>query len=580
MKKKTNLVLGERINKAYMTKSKTLNKKYGAFYSSSVLASFLAAKTLPLCDVDDKRAFNCVDPAVGDSSLLNAVEKQSVSIERRIFLGLDIRKEAIEESKRAFKGRKCNAYFLQRDALFPQKNQSSITGWKDLIKRKMPEGIHLFVSNPPWGTDLSKYLNLDEHFSVANGQFDIYDLFVELIVNNLQENGVFGLILPDSIYSQEHLNVRKKLLQETELYHIVRLGEGFFSDVNTAVSIIIGKKRVCENSEHSISCSHLNNIDRKNIFKGSISLTEAVDEKAHKIVQNKLVSSNYMFLTDVLDSDESLLSRLDHLKKVDAITTCFRGVELSKKGHICQCNFCSSWFPFPRGKEIIKCPSCLKNVTIEQAQHQVIISKEKKKGYKKIIVGEDIDRFFPRSYKFLKENFTGINYKSKKLYQNEKILVRKTGVGITACIDYDGCFTNQVVYILHVRKEFKNILTPEFLLAILNSRVVTYYLIKKFGYTEWKTHPYMTQKMLGMLPVPNFDYPEFSECVEKITDCVKRIVEKKEISTLQDIELEKYIGQLFHLSENDWSIIFSTIENVQQLIPFKRLLNITKSEVL
>lgn len=70
----------------------------------------------------------------------------------------------------------------------------------------------------------------------------------------------------------------------------------------------------------------------------------------------------------------------------------------------------------------------------------------------RIIVGEDIFRYRTRCKSYIQLGLNGINYKDNKLYEGNKILIRKTGVGITAGIDYNNCMTNQVVYILHRKR--------------------------------------------------------------------------------------------------------------------------------
>jgi tryptophan synthase alpha subunit len=63
---------------------------------------------------------------------------------------------------------------------------------------------------------------------LAKGQFDVFDLFTEVILKNLNENGVYGLILPDSVFSQEQARFRCLLSKNTTIDLIARLGEKYF----------------------------------------------------------------------------------------------------------------------------------------------------------------------------------------------------------------------------------------------------------------------------------------------------------------------------------------------------------------
>ena len=46
-----------------------------------------------------------------------------------------------------------------------------------------------------------------------------------------------------------------------------------------------------------------------------------------------------------------------------------------------------------------------------------------------------------------------------------------------------------------------------------------------------------------------------------------------------DAEIEYLISQLFGLKETDYDIIFQAINEAQQMIPFRRLLTITKEDI-
>ena len=88
--------------------------------------------------------------------------------------------------------------------------------------------------------------------------------------------------------------------------------------------------------------------------------------------------------------------------------------------------------------------------------------------------------------------------------------------------------------------------------------------------------------MIEKIPIPN--YNEFSDddwvSVSRIYSIVKEIYESPSmIPTLEmDIELERLLLKLFHLDGNDFLHIMETISKVEQLAPFRRLLNIPRSK--
>ncbi|MFC2772870.1 MAG: N-6 DNA methylase [Segatella oris] len=560
-------------------------KSLGAFYTPPTLANYLAKVTLSLAKLDKAKKYFVLDPATGESALLHAFLSESKKKGvQTCYVGIDIEKTAIQRSNKSFSSNDINNSFIQCDALYPYSGKKTAEGWTMLAKKYFPNGIDFIVSNPPWGADKSSYIQLSSDFLTAIGQFDIYDLFIELCVNNLNVDGCFGLIVPDSIYSEEHKPIREFLLKNAEIKQIVRLGEGIFPDINIAVSLIFGVKKVC-NNRHNVLCAHLSNDIKKKVIKGEISLEKAIKLSSCKISSKLMVDNNYAFFTDITTNDSNLTHFLNNCQKIGDVTSSQRGIELSKKGIILKCPICQKWLPEPKGKENkdIKCPHCKYIGTKSSFLSMGIISTKVSKGYKKIIVGEDVYRFRTNAKQYIKIGVQGINYKDAQLYQGSKILVRKTGVGITAGIDYDNSLTNQVVYIIKRRNDIDPIISNEVILAVLNSRITTYFIIKTMGSNGWKTHAYLSQASVASLPFPNIDVnnAETRDCLMHLTDLVKNNarVSSDNFSIDADAKIERIVAKLFGINQSDYEVIYKAINEVQQMIPFRRLLRITAKDI-
>lgn len=560
-------------------------KKYlGAFYTPKFLADYLAKVTFSLYKLEKyKDQYSVLDPATGDSALLFAFsENVKKKKYKSLLFGIDIEKEAIERSKKYCAEKGLDAVLYQMDALFPLINKTSKEGWKILLDNALPNGIDFIVSNPPWGTSKEQYENLKSEFISATGQFDIYDLFIELSIKILNNNGCFGFIVPDSIYCEEHTPIRKFLLENTTIKRIVRLGEGIFPDINIAVSLIFGIKKKSQNTK--VLCSHLSNELKINVLRSNITIEDAVDRCVTKISQRYMIDNDYEFLTDVKTIDNDLISLLNHTDKVGDVVQINRGVELSKKGIVLKCGVCGKYFPKPRDnkKETIRCPHCNSLSPINKLEEKKIVTESASRNTKRLIVGEDIFRYNTRSKSYIETGIQGMNYKDESIYTDSKILVRKTGVGITVGMDYYNCMTNQVVYILRRKKSVISSITNEVVLAVLNSRIITYYIIKTLGSNGWKSNAYLTQKNVLQLPFPliNGD-AKTMEILSRITLLVKDNIKiNAPLFPIQiDAEIEYLVSSLFGLSEMDYDVIFKAINEVQQMIPFRRLLTITKEDI-
>ena len=571
--------------------SRVDRKRNGVFYTPEFLAQYLAIKIKSYVEINNFKSI--IDPACGDSILLRSfvkeIDKDHLEYLPKI-IGVDKDNNAVRESILKFNEnflKKFPAKFFEKDGLFPGSPTNSKNGWsKFRDKLNCSNGFDIALSNPPWGADLNGYdsLVLSKNFTLAKGQFDIYNLFVEVILENLNNNGIYGLILPDSVFSQEQTGLRYLLAKKTSIHLIARLGEKIFPGINRACVIIIGKKGVPKN-DHKVNCFKLSPDYKRSVLSNDLTLLDAEKKLAHKVLQKRfLENSGYVFDIDLKDEDKNIFKKIEYNSvPLKTWVTNSRGVELSKKGMVCKCPSCNKWMPYPKSS-IKRCSNCGKEFNVSSACKEKIILNHNGVGNFKFKAGQDLYRYTSFSKSWINTTKDGINYKSLDLYEGKKILVRKTGVGITASLDYENSITNQVVYILKLRDACKNKITLEFILAVLNSRVMTYYLIKKFGENEWKSHPYLTQRMLINLPFPDLDFSskETNKIINQITEIVKTETKNsnsKNISKDNDLYIEKSVAKLFDLSFTEYEIIFDALKSSQQLIPINRLLNCEPQDI-
>ncbi|MBG6188187.1 Eco57I restriction-modification methylase domain-containing protein [Flavobacterium sp. CAN_S2] len=565
-------------------------KNEGIFYTPSFLAEYLSKKVIKYWGTNRKIS-SLIDPACGDSELIRnfILELNNSEVSLPKIVGIDKDSNAISNSKLKLERLKLKikSHFINTDALFPFDFTRSEKGWEKLKEEtNCQSGYNIALSNPPWGSDINGYklMDLNSNFTLSKGQFDIFDLFFETILRNLSKQGIYGLILPDSVFSQEQTKFRELVSKKTTIHLIARLGEKIFPEINRACVVLIGENRTPK-KDHLVDCFRLTSDYKKMVISNETTLEEVEDEISHKVLQKRfLENKNYLFDIDLKFEEQDLVSKLkSNSRLLNNFVVSKRGAELSKKGIVCQCNYCAYWMPFPRSKNP-KCNNCKNVLDLNETKSEKIINPFSTPNSIKLKVGEDLFRYTSKSKSYIDLSKKGINYKNLSSYQKTKILVRKTGIGITASIDYEDSVTNQVVYILKLKKEFENVLTLEFVLSFLNSRAMTYYLIKKYGENEWRTHPYMTQNALMNLPFPilDFDDIKIQKAVKKVTNLIFNEVNhssEKNLSKKTDLFIERIVADLFSLNESDYHIIFETLNNCQQLIPIKRLLNCDVKEI-
>jgi len=568
--------------------SREKRKENGVFYTPDFLSNYLSKKVIQY-HLPKRSNYSILDPACGDSMLLKSFAEKIKKNSATKFIGLDIDINAINNSIIKFSEPDFQNFshtFIKCDGLFPDPEMNSKDGWNKLKdKLEIKKGFDIALSNPPWGADLSNYTLqiLNSNFKLTKGQFDIYNLFIEVILNNLKINGTYGLILPDSVFSQEQSYLRCLLSRNTTINFIARLGEKIFPEINRACVIIIGKNKTPKRN-HKVDCFRLSTANKKRVITNEISLLEIDKELSHKILQTRFSENeNCVFDIDLRTDSRETYDKIEQGSiKLKTFVNNTRGAEISKKGIVWQCQKCKNWTPEPRTKEP-KCKRCNSPFGGDIIKEKIILNHNDV-GNIKIKVGEDLYRYTSKSKSWINTQKEGINYKNLAIYQGKKILVRKTGIGITASIDYENSITNQVVYILKLNPKYKSKITLEFILAVLNSRLMTYYLIKKYGENEWKSHPYLTQTTLVNLPFPNIDFEceKTSSNIKKISSVVENEVtnsNNKNISKENDLFIEKTIANFFGLNSTDYETIYEALQSADQLIPIKRLLKCDTKEI-
>lgn len=540
-----------------------LRKKLGAVYTPSTLADWTASLLMP--HLED--GASVLDPACGDGALLNPFFGKV----KNQLLGVDVNSSELEKATMRM-GRQLNSFVL--DSLVPSNDESASAFWTNFfLKHK----IRAVISNPPWGAQIAhnREVLLNNGMSLARGQFDSYALFIELMVSAAPIGTHFVFIIPDSFFSPESKALREFLLNHCEMGLIARLGEGFFPGIYRGV-VVLQLRKSKPNIGHEVECFRIDRVTRQKILKGDSSLGDARIQLAHKIPQLRFQQSpERLFDIDVSTSDRTI-DKVEKIEKVSLgeLFLSGRGVELSKSGRVIICKGCATWRPLPK-KDFFNCKRCGETLVVGDAQKKTIISHSPGENAWPLIVGEDVERYRANPSRFITKGIEGINYKEESEFKRPKLVFRKTGVGINAAIDYSGSYTNQVVFHYSTRPHSK---TPEFMLefalGVISSRLMTAYYLKKYGDNEWRSHPYITQKIINQLPIPRICKgskswrlaKEIAELSRKLsaTHCGDEFLRL-------DLTLERRVLDLYGMNKDDAKFILRTLRDAQQLIPIRRL---------
>lgn len=528
-------------------------RSLGAVYTPDTLAEWAAGLLTEFSGPDIRRV---LDPACGDGALFAAVEQKLPGVQA--FIGVDVSEAATTEVLRRFGAK---ARTLTTDALYIQSDS-------------MPR-VDAVIMNPPWGADLAQ--GSDElrrlGYELAVGQYDSWDLFVEWSVKTVLPGTRVVAILPDAIFLPEHARTRKLLLERTRIDLVARLGEGWFEGVYRGVAVIAYTVGVP--AEGRIRTVRLAHDARKRVLAGESDLATEV-----KMVEMTASQAAWSLSRDsafTLDSGELPTDAIRLVESrggpwVEWVTS-GRGVEVGKSGAMLRCDLCGFHRQPTRVVSPMTCPKC-RSVSSFTPTYIVQKSRPAERGtfWAPLIVGEDVRRHQAGPSRWLELGLDGVQYKDLSIYQPPKLLVRKTGLGINAAVDSSSSLTTQVVY-HYLARETAPTFFLDYLSGVLCSKVMLAVHLSRTGETEWRSHPYVTPRVLSTLPVPT-PAPGTEEwaLAQEIADQSRQARSTSGIERLRvEARLERSVQSLFGLDAVSVAWVEKVLARTQDLEAFAHL---------
>lgn len=162
-------------------------KQFGVVYTPDRLANYVAKLINVEAAKDNYEINSILDPACGEGALLSAAEKNIPSCKR--FIGIDIDKNVINSLN---ENSRSEYTYIHSDAILPTDSEISPSNyWKQELG-----SVSAVIANPPWSNikQHSKEKLDNAGYSLNNGQYDSYVLFIELAFKVLDEGGYFALV--------------------------------------------------------------------------------------------------------------------------------------------------------------------------------------------------------------------------------------------------------------------------------------------------------------------------------------------------------------------------------------------------
>jgi len=320
-------------------------------------------------------------------------------------------------------------------------------------------GFDIVIGNPPWGAIFDKYEKeyLKNKFVAFDNENESYIFFIENSYKLLKLNGYFGYIIPSNLFTNVRYNkIRKFLLDYTKIKYLIDLGSNVFQNVSVDSGILIYKK---SNENYKINSYYIGKTQNKDIINNF--------DNYIKIDQNKFFENpDYIFNIYTSEEELNIIKNIDNLNypALKNYVDISRGIEFGYDS-------------------------------------KYVENNKKNDDYKPLIAGRCINRYFlnfeNKYIKFIENDSS--NFKTKKIYENKKIFIRRIGTYIIATYDEDNYYNVCDVYNLLLKNNSNYDL--KFILGIINSKIMKFYYIIKFKNAK-QLFPKIPIKNIYQLPIP------------------------------------------------------------------------------
>ncbi len=362
-------------------------------------------------------------------------------------------------------------------------------------RKKIKGGFDVVIGNPPYvrsqhlDNDTKNYLN--EKFTSASYQPDLFSFFVDKGIILLHEGGKLGFIIPNGILTNTfYAKSRQNILNQTSINIIVDLKDKVFEGASVDTSIFVLTKENSENKRNKNSVC---------IGEYPAKIKLAVETPSSTVIQNEFHKiKDFVFNTSSSKGDFVLI---DKIKK-----------RTERLGDLC----------------------IVKNGM--KVRKDYVSNKKEDSRYKKFLLGASVKPYtidFKNKWvcydKSLEQTFTNQAFREEEIFTVKSKLLFRQVMGkdrIFGTMDNNQFYVDQSVYILYPKKEQTNL---SYLLGIVNSKMI-YYLFSKTFSDRKETFPKIKGVQLSEFPI-------------------KKIENKNKAEVEYQNEIIKFVNQLLQLNQ-------------------------------
>ena len=395
-------------------------------------------------------------------------------------------------------------------------------------------GFDIVIGNPPYvfaRNSEEKGMSQEDKdiyykkFTLAKYQINLYHLFVEQGVYLLNKKGTFAFIIPNNWMTiNTNKDFRKYILSKS------------------SIKITNFYKKVFENADVDSSILIFSNSNGNSI----VLLNEAIQvdkiETISKTTKDRILSNKDYIINIELYKSNEYISIIDKIEGFSKMLNCMSDVKAGLQA-------------YEVGKGVPVQTEAMKKERVYHSQIQL------DESYFPYIDGNDVKRYEltweRQEYLKYGENLAAPR-KNWALYSSPRILVRQIPSKLPYCIN--ACFTDEVILNDRNSMNIINIrCNPLFILAVLNSKPVSFWFAHKFGKLQRGLFPQFKINELASFPIPSCT----DDQEKQLAELAKKIMLAKKKDASSDTssieyEIDKVVYQLYNLSDDEISVIERT----------------------
>jgi hypothetical protein len=392
-------------------------------------------------------------------------------------------------------------------------------------------GFDIVIGNPPF-VDIKKLDRktvkiLFNNFKTTTNRANLYAAFIEFSYSLINKKGVLTFIVPNSLLINEsYIKVRDLLVNE--LSTIVKTPDSIFENAIVETIIFLLNKGLKSDNIKGKQFSHDEHVNFEEInyqlYKRNTWLSDA----------NKRFS---------IFGNQTILNLLD---KIENSNICFED----------EFDFSLGITPYDK----------YKGHTQEMIENRVFHSDTKKdKTYVPLIAGDNFSKYIIKGSKkeYLKYGEWLGAPREKRFFIEPKVIVRQILAGnsleITAAYSEEDTYFTQIGF--SIIKNSDEGRSTKFLVAILNSKIITFYHKYKFLDIEKITFPKILIANCKRFSLPN-NNPKKEDLIEKVVSKIKKIKEDKLDSSKYENKIDALVFHLYNLTESEMLLVLDSYKDL------------------